>query len=164
MSTSLSQPLTDAFLAFSSNELQLRGHWCADQKYCYWTKRRQLLILVRSLLRLPVRNHKSIKFVPQYLVFISILTSFLAESEHVVQEAIDDMISGQRSLAGDPSRSMTVVIVAHRLSTIRSADNIVVIRDGTVAEQGTHEELLSDPNGVYSGLVRRQLGHSESSL
>jgi len=59
---------------------------------------------------------------------------------------------------------MTVVIVAHRLSTVRNADNIVVIRDGTVAEQGTHEELLSDPSGEYSGLVRRQLGHSESSL
>lgn len=78
-----------------------------------------------------------------------------------MQEAIDDMINGQRSLDGDPSRSMTVVIIAHRLSTVRSADSIFVIKDGNVAEQGTHEELLSNSDGVYSGLVRRQLGRIE---
>ena len=75
-----------------------------------------------------------------------------------MQEAIDDMINGQRSLDGDPSRSMTVLIVAHRLSTVRTADMIAVIKGGKVAEQGTHEELLSNADGVYSGLVRRQLG------
>lgn len=73
------------------------------------------------------------------------------------------MISNQRSLEGDPTRAMTVVIVAHRLSTIRNADKIVVIKDGRVAEQGTHEELLMNSNSSYSGLVRRQLGISESS-
>ena len=94
--------------------------------------------------------------------FDKLLLSDDTESEHVVQQAIDDMISNQRSLEGDPTRAMTVVIVAHRLSTIRSADKIVVIKDGRVAEQGTHEELLAESN-VYSGLVRRQLGLSESS-
>lgn len=80
-----------------------------------------------------------------------------------MQQAIDDMISNQRSLEGDPTRTMTVVIVAHRLSTVRNADKIVVIKDGRVAEQGTHDELLMDSYSVYSGLVRRQLGLSESS-
>ena len=96
-------------------------------------------------------------------LLIKLLLSHNTESEHVVQQAIDDMINNQRSLEGDPTRTMTVVIVAHRLSTIRNADKIVVIKDGKVAEQGTHDELLMDAHSVYSGLVRRQLGLSESS-
>jgi ABC-type multidrug transport system fused ATPase/permease subunit len=68
------------------------------------------------------------------------------------------MINGQRSLDGDPSRSMTVVIVAHRLSTIRNADCIYVVKEGRVAEQGSHEELIDIQNGVYASLVDRQLG------
>ena len=75
-----------------------------------------------------------------------------------MQKAIDEMISGQRSLDGDPSRSMTVVIVAHRLSTIVNADCIYVVKDGQVAEQGSHEELIGIENGVYASLVERQLG------
>ena len=101
------------------------------------------------------------------MVFAAVcLTQFavIAESEHVVQQAIDDMISNQRSLEGDPARTMTVVIVAHRLSTVRNADKIVVVKDGKVVEQGTHDELLEDSSGAYSGLVRRQLGQSERSL
>jgi len=81
-----------------------------------------------------------------------------SESEHVVQSAIDDMITGQRSLDNDPSRSMTVLIVAHRLSTVRKADCIVVVEDGEVVEQGTHQDLVAAEDGVYSGLVKRQLG------
>lgn len=72
------------------------------------------------------------------------------------------MISGQRCLDVDPSRSMTVIIVAHRLSTVRNADMIAVVKDGKVAEQGTHEELLGNEDGAYSRLVRRQLGRPES--
>jgi ATP-binding cassette subfamily B (MDR/TAP) protein 1 len=81
-----------------------------------------------------------------------------SESEHVVQEAIDEMINGQRSLDGDPSRSMTVVIVAHRLSTIRNADCIYVVKEGRVAEQGSHDELIDIQNGEYASVVDRQLG------
>jgi ABC-type multidrug transport system fused ATPase/permease subunit len=86
-----------------------------------------------------------------------------SESEHLVQTAIDDMISGHRSLDGDPSRSMTVVIIAHRLSTVRNADCIFVVEDGKVVEQGNHEDLIAKEEGVYSGLIRRQLGHSEDT-
>lgn len=53
---------------------------------------------------------------------------------------------------------MTVVIVAHRLSTIRNADCIYVVKEGRVAEQGSHEELIDIQNGVYASLVDRQLG------
>lgn len=62
---------------------------------------------------------------------------------------------------------MTVVIVAHRLSTIRNADIIFVIKDGRVIEQGNHTELLAkgndgnsideDGNGAYAALVSRQM-------
>lgn len=79
-----------------------------------------------------------------------------AESEHLVQKAIDDMIERgkQQDLNGG---KMTVVIVAHRLSTVRSADCIFVIREGQVVEQGTHEELLQDNQGAYTSLIRRQM-------
>lgn len=89
------------------------------------------------------------------------------------------MISGQRSLEGDPSkfiqlqlgilrnamtngaffaaRSMTVIIVAHRLSTVRNADSIFVVDHGKIVENGTHDELLEIQDGVYSNLVSRQM-------
>jgi ABC-type multidrug transport system fused ATPase/permease subunit len=89
-----------------------------------------------------------------------------SESEHVVQEAIDAMIRGQRGYAvNDPlSRTMTVVIVAHRLSTVKNADRIVVIQKGRIAEQGSHEELMAKKDSVYSHLVQKQLHSSSSSL
>jgi len=66
-----------------------------------------------------------------------------AESEHQVQAAIDKLIArGQQ----------TVVIVAHRLSTVRDADEIIVMKDGKVIERGRHQELV-DKNGAYKKLV-----------
>lgn len=50
----------------------------------------------------------------------------------------------------------TVLVIAHRLSTVQSADIVAVVSDGIIAERGTHEELL-DRNGIYANLVRRQL-------
>ena len=70
-----------------------------------------------------------------------------AESEHQVQQALDKLInSGQQ----------TVVVVAHRLSTIRDANEIIVMQHGEVKERGTHDHLLG-LNGVYKNLVSRQL-------
>ena len=48
-------------------------------------------------------------------------------------------------------------MIAHRLSTIRNADIIVVVKEGHVAETGTHEELMAIPNGIYKTLVRLQV-------
>lgn len=50
-----------------------------------------------------------------------------------------------------------MLIVAHRLSTVRSADLIYVVQDGTVVEQGSHDALIQDPKGAYSTLIRRQM-------
>ena len=54
------------------------------------------------------------------------------------------------------SGQQTVVVVAHRLSTIRDADEIIVMQKGEVMERGNHEELLK-LDGVYKNLVSRQL-------
>ena len=52
---------------------------------------------------------------------------------------------------------MTVIIVAHRLSTIKNSDIIFVVKDGRVIEQGNHKHLLENSNGVYTKLVSRQM-------
>jgi ABC-type multidrug transport system fused ATPase/permease subunit len=69
-----------------------------------------------------------------------------AESEALVMEAMERLMKGR-----------TVVTIAHRLSTLRDADKIIVIKDGVVAEDGTHEQLLA-LNGVYAELYRLQFG------
>ena len=48
------------------------------------------------------------------------------------------------------------LIVAHRLSTVKSADKIVVIENGVIVEQGTHDELLHREDGIYKGLLKTQ--------
>ena len=48
------------------------------------------------------------------------------------------------------------MVVAHRLSTIRNADKIIAIVDGKVIEQGSHDQLLQNPDGVYRNLVNMQ--------
>ncbi len=63
----------------------------------------------------------------------------------VIMENLEDFFRGK-----------TVVIVAHRLSTVMNADNIIVIESGEIVEQGTHEELTYI-RGAYYQLVRNQL-------
>lgn len=53
-------------------------------------------------------------------------------------------------------KGRTVLVIAHRLSTVKSANSVAVVSDGQIAEIGTHEELLCQ-NGIYTALVRRQL-------
>jgi ABC-type multidrug transport system fused ATPase/permease subunit len=69
-----------------------------------------------------------------------------AESEGLVIEALERLMKGR-----------TVITIAHRLSTLRDADKIVVIKDGVVIENGPHDELLA-LGGVYAGLRRLQFG------
>ena len=69
-----------------------------------------------------------------------------AESEELVIDALERLMKGR-----------TVIAVAHRLSTLRNANKIVVIKDGVVAENGSHRQLLN-LNGVYAQLHRLQFG------
>ena len=71
-----------------------------------------------------------------------------AESEGLVQEALNKLIE---------SRQQTVVIVAHRLSTVKDADEIIVMEYGSEVERGTHRDLVKIPDGKYAKLVQRQL-------
>eukprot|EP00250_Pteridium_aquilinum_P031277 c43346_g1_i1 orf=198-1019(-) len=68
-----------------------------------------------------------------------------AESEYLVQDAMDRLMKGR-----------TVLVIAHRLSTVKSADVVAVVADGQIVERGNHEELLSRA-GIYAALVKRQL-------
>lgn len=68
------------------------------------------------------------------------------KSEAVVQEAINNLM-----------KDRTVFIIAHRLSTVRNADKIIVINYGEIVESGTHEELLQKENGIYASLYKTQL-------
>jgi len=60
------------------------------------------------------------------------------------------------------ARSRTTLVIAHRLSTVRSADRIIVLEDGRVAETGSHGELLA-AGGLYAHLVSRQLASASGT-
>ncbi|CAL0320897.1 unnamed protein product [Lupinus luteus] len=82
---------------------------------------------------------------PRILLLDEATSALDAESERVVQEALDRIMVNR-----------TTVVVAHRLSTVRNADMIAVIHRGKMVEKGTHSELLRDPEGAYSQLIRLQ--------
>ncbi|KRY27248.1 ATP-binding cassette sub-family B member 9 [Trichinella spiralis] len=100
---------------------------------------KQRLAIARSLVRCPT------------VLLLDEATSALdAESEFLVQQAI------YRNLAGH-----TVLLIAHRLSTVEKADRIIVIDSGRIVQQGNHEQLLSE-DGLYKNLIHRQLHGDES--
>ncbi len=82
---------------------------------------------------------------PDYIFFDEATTALDSYNEMVIMENLEDFFRGK-----------TVVIVAHRLSTVMNADNIIVIESGEIVEQGTHEELTYI-RGAYFQLVRNQL-------
>jgi ATP-binding cassette, subfamily B, bacterial len=82
---------------------------------------------------------------PPVLILDEATSALDTRTEHAVQEAIDAL-----------SANRTTVTIAHRLSTVRGADQIVVLDSGGVVERGTHEELL-ERGGRYAALVRRDV-------
>ena len=94
---------------------------------------RQLLCIARVMLA-----------VPDMLILDEATSSIDTRTEKLIQQAFDELMKGRTSF-----------IVAHRLSTIRNADLILVMKDGQILERGRHQELL-DQNGFYAQLYRSQ--------
>ncbi|GFP91251.1 ABC transporter b family member 9, partial [Phtheirospermum japonicum] len=82
---------------------------------------------------------------PKILLLDEATSALDAESEHVVQEALDNVMTNR-----------TTIVVAHRLTTIRNADLIAVVHSGKLVEQGTHAELMENPEGAYTQLIHMQ--------
>uniref|UniRef100_A0A7N8X2R2 ATP-binding cassette, sub-family B (MDR/TAP), member 9 n=1 Tax=Mastacembelus armatus TaxID=205130 RepID=A0A7N8X2R2_9TELE len=82
---------------------------------------------------------------PRVLILDEATSALDAESEHIVQQALNNIM-----------QEHTVLIIAHRLSTVEKADNIIVIDRGRVAEQGSHSQLMAS-GGLYYKLVQRQV-------
>jgi ATP-binding cassette, subfamily B, bacterial len=82
---------------------------------------------------------------PDYLFFDEATNALDANNEKEIMEQLQDIYKGK-----------TVVVVAHRLSTVRDADNIIVLDKGRIAEEGTHQEL-TEKRGIYYHLVKNQL-------
>jgi len=83
---------------------------------------------------------------PSILVLDEATSSLDSESERLVQDALNSLMKGRTS-----------VVIAHRLSTIRKANKIIVLDQGRVAETGTHESLMANPEGLYHRMCTLQM-------
>jgi subfamily B ATP-binding cassette protein MsbA len=86
------------------------------------------------------------------LILDEATSSLDSESELLVQDALQNLM-----------RNRTSFVIAHRLSTVRRADAIIVLERGRVAEIGRHEELLARPGGVYAKLYALQIFETRST-
>jgi len=83
---------------------------------------------------------------PQILLLDEATSALDAESEFLVQQAIERLMQNR-----------TVLVIAHRLSTVRNANQVAVVSDGKIVEVGTHSQLMESKEGIYRKLVKRQL-------
>ena len=87
---------------------------------------------------------------PRILILDEATSSLDSESEHLVQKALKNQIGKRATL-----------IIAHRLSTVKRADKILVLENGRVVQVGTHNDLYKQENGLYHKLVERQFNNSK---
>jgi ABC-type multidrug transport system fused ATPase/permease subunit len=97
---------------------------------------KQRLAIARAILRNP-----------RILILDEPTSALDARSEHYIKQSLEELMAGR-----------TTFIIAHRLSTVRKADMILVFKDGEIVERGTHEELLEKEEGSYKGLYEYQVG------
>ncbi|MDZ7726184.1 MAG: ATP-binding cassette domain-containing protein [Candidatus Campbellbacteria bacterium] len=84
---------------------------------------------------------------PAILILDEPTSALDAKTEHDLTETLEELMEGR-----------TTIIVAHRLSTVRRSDQILVLKAGTIVEQGTHGELIEKENGTYRELYDLQIG------
>lgn len=101
------------------------------------------MVSTPKCLRSPIKPNPNTRYSTEATSALDTLT------ERSVQDALDRL-----------GKERTVLVIAHRLGTIRNADNIIVLKDGKVAEQGTHDDLLAQ-DGVYAEMWNKQL-HASS--
>ncbi len=100
------------------------------------TGQRQRIALARAFLRKP-----------KILILDEPTSALDAKSEAYIQDALQKLMKGK-----------TTFIIAHRLSTVRKADKIIVLKKGEIAESGKHEELIQKEDGIYRKLYELQIG------
>jgi subfamily B ATP-binding cassette protein MsbA len=103
---------------------------------------RQRISIARAILRNP-----------KILILDEATSSLDSEAEALIQEALDKLMADR-----------TTFVIAHRLSTVMNADEILVIDGGKIVERGTHEELVKNDGGLYQRLCRVQFKQSEEIL
>jgi ATP-binding cassette subfamily B protein len=82
---------------------------------------------------------------PSIIILDEATSSVDTITERMIQEALERLVQGK-----------TTIAIAHRLSTLRNADKLVILEEGEIVEEGSHEELLQKENGVYANLVKMQ--------
>ncbi|MDW8028906.1 MAG: ABC transporter ATP-binding protein [Armatimonadota bacterium] len=101
---------------------------------------RQRISIARALLR-----------DPKILILDEATSAVDSESEYAIQQALERLLQGR-----------TTIAIAHRLSTLRKAQKLIVLENGEIAEEGTHEELMAKEEGIYKRFVEIQMRMSET--
>ena len=119
--------------------------WAFPKKYNQIVGERGVKLSVGQKQRVAIA--RAILRNPRILVLDEPTSALDAESEKYVTEALEGLMKGRK-----------ILIMAHRLSTVRKADKIVVLDKGRVVEVGRHDELIQKPNGIYRKLYELQFG------